>query len=229
MFTDNLQNNHQWGDLWNGEDLSIFSLDDAVLPLSATAQTNGQKSINSSTFSVDRASPSFSQSHSTEQSTVSPSNLNKTLTTPSISSLPSNSASDLTGKPGFRAAQAYVRPSPIAIVGNLKSYGFDLRNATFTLTLVCDSEVTEATPTEISLPEFHFPRDDIVVKASSGKWAIGVDDADGGLMQKLRWWHGKGKQDLTIKGVRTRQGMVRKGDEEDGYFAQCQDQLCRLM
>lgn len=224
-----MQNNHKWGDLWNGEDLSIFSLDDALLPPSATAKTNGQKSLNSSTFSVDQASPSFSQSHATEQSLVSPSNINKTLSTPSILSQPSNSPSDLTGKPGFRAAQAYVRPSPIATVGNLQSYGFDLRNATFTLSLVCDSAVTEETPTEISLPEFHFPQDDIVVKVSSGKWTIGADDGDGGLIKKLRWWHGKGKQDLSVKGVRTRQGTVRKGDDEDGYFAQCQENSCCLM
>lgn len=228
-FADYHQNNHKWGDLWNGEDLSIFSLDDAILPSSATANTNGQKSINSSTFSIDQTSPSFSQSHSTEQSLVSPSNINQTLSTPSISLQPSNSPSDLTAKPGFRAAEAYVRPSPIATVGNLKSYGFDLRNATFTLTLVCDSVVTEETPTEVSLPTFHFPQDDIVVKVSSGKWTIGADDSDGGLIQKLRWWHGKGKQDLSVKGVRTRQGMARKGDEEDGYFAQCPDQPCSLM
>ncbi|MCJ1270081.1 hypothetical protein MMC22_009975 [Lobaria immixta] len=222
-------NTHKWGDLWNGEDLSILSLDDALLPPSAAADTNGQKSTNSSTFSVDRSSPSFSQSHSTGQSPVSPSNINKTLSTPSILSQPSNSPSDLTAEPGFRAAEAYVRPSPIATVGNLNSYGFDLRNATFTLTLVSDSAATEATPTEVSLPEFHFPRDDIVVKVSSGKWAIGMDDSDGGLIQKLRWWHGPGKQDLSVKGVRVRQGVVRKGDEEDGYFAPCQDQSCCLM
>ena len=229
MFTDWKQNNHKWGDLWNGEDLSIFSLDDAILPLSATANTNGQKSTNSSTFSVDRASPSFSHSHSAERSLVSPSNISKTLSTPSISSQPSNSLSDLTTKPGFRAAEAYVRPSPIATVGNLQSYGFDLRNATFALTLVCDSIATEAAPTEVSLPEFHFPRDDIVVKVSSGKWVIGADESDGGLVLNLRWWHGKGKQDLSIKGVRTRQGVVRTGDEEDGYLAQCQGQSCCLM
>lgn len=229
MCADHMQNNHKWGDLWNGEDLSIFSLDDALLPTSATANMIVQKSANSSRYSVDQASPSFSQSHSTEQSLVSPSNINNTLSTPSILSQPSNSPSELTGKPGFRAAEAYVRPSPIATVGNLKSYGFDLRNATFTLTLACDSVATEETPTEVSLPEFHFPRDQIVVQVSSGKWAIGVDDSDGELIQKLRWWHGSGKQDLSVKGVRTRQGMVRNGDEEDGYFAQCQESSCSLM
>lgn len=81
----------------------------------------------------------------------------------------------------------------------------------------------------MSLPEFHFPRDEIVVEVSSGKWAIGADDFDGGLIQTLKWWHGKGKQDLSVKGVRTRQGMPLKGDEEDGYFAQCPDRSCRLM
>lgn len=225
-----MQNNHEQGDLWNGEDLSIFSLDDTPLPILPASNPNHQKRANESKFSVDTASPIYSSSKSLGQSSVSPSNINQALSTPPISPLPSKTPSDLRSKPGFRAAEAYVRPNPFAIAGKLKSHGFDLRNATFTLALSCDSAATEAAPTEIYLPEFHFPREDSVIQVSSGKWTITVDDdPDGTRIQTLRWWHNKGDQELSVKGVRTRQGMPLGKEEEDGYFATCQQNKCGIM
>ena len=226
-----LQNNHEQGDLWNGEDLSIFSLDDTPLPISSKADSNGQKSANESTFSVDKTAPTFSSSRSFGQSSISPLNIKGALSTPPISPVPSNTPADLASKPGFRAAEAFVRPSPFATAGKVKSHGFDLRNATFTLSLTCDSAATEAAPTEIFLPEVHFPREDSVVQVSSGKWTITVeDDAEGHRIQTLRWWHGEGPQDLSVRGVRTRQGMpLGKEEETEGYFATCQQSQCRIM
>lgn len=122
-----------------------------------------------------------------------------------------------------------MRPSPIATVGNVTSYGFDLRNATFTFGLDCKTAATEEVPTEIFLPEFHFPRDNTAVEVSSGKWRISVDDKDGGLIQRLRWYHGAGKQKMTIKGVQRRQGMALGKEEEEGYLEQCKQSNCILM
>lgn len=120
-----------------------------------------------------------------------------------------------------------MRPSPIATVGNVTSYGFDLRNATFTLAVDCEAAATEDVPTEIFLPEFHFPRNNTSVEVSSGKWTISADDVDGGMIQSLRWQHGAGKQTMTVKGVKRRQGIALGKEEEEGYY----DKLsrCSLM
>ena len=141
---------------------------------------------------------------------MSPSNLKASLSTPSISSVPPTSASkeDLANTPGYRAAEAYVRPSPIATAGKVKSYGFDLRNCLFTFALSAPESTKESAPTEIFLPEFHFPSDNLTVEVSGGKWTVGVDDADGGMIQRLRWWHGSGEQTMRVKGVMRRQGMA---------------------
>ena len=204
------QNNHQWGDLWNGEDLSIFSLDDKPLPLHPhpNAEEPGPHSRPASYIDGDKSSPSFSQSRSTDSSHVFPERLKNTLKTPSMVSIDrkSDTPAEIGSTPGFRAAEAYVRPSPIATVGDVTSYGFDLRNAVFTMTLKCEKAATEDVPTEIFLPEFHFPRDNTDVEVSSGKWTISVDDMDGGVIQRLRWYHGKGEQSMKIKGVQRRQG-----------------------
>ena len=213
--------------MWNGEDLSIFSQDDKPLPVHPTA--NADKSASTSTVSVDQTSPSFSQSRSTDGLPVSPRNLRDTLKAPSISSQRPKTPAEVGSKPGYRAAEAYVRPSPIATVGKVTSYGFDLRNATFTLGLESPSAASEDVRTEIFLPEFHFPRDSTQVEVSSGKWTIRVDDADGGLIQRLRWQHGAGKQRMTVKGVQRRQGMMLSKEEEEGYYEQCKQSKCDLM
>ncbi len=74
-------------------------------------------------------------------------------------------------------------------------------------------------PTEIFLPEFHFPRDKTDVQISGGKFQIGNFEEDGQLIQKLKWWHGEGKQEIVVKGVVTKlQGMMEGVEEEIGYY-----------
>lgn len=182
-----------------------------------------------STVSVDENSPSYSQSLSGDQSSISPQNLKKTLSTPSMFSQGSKTPADLGNAPGFRAAEAYVRPCPIATVGNNVSYGFDLRNCTFTFSLTCEAAATDDAPTEIFLPEFHFPRDNTEVVVSGGKWSISVDDAHGGLIQRLRWWHGEGSCNMKATGVKRRQGMALGKEEEEGYLDRCQQSRCNVM
>ena len=140
----------------------------------------------------------------------------------------SDTPAEIGSSPGYRAAEAYVRPSPIAVVGDTTSYGFDLRNAVFRLALESKNAATEDVPTEVFLPEFHFPRDNVDVEVSSGKWTISVDDADGGLIQRLRWIHGAGKQNLKVKGVQRRQGMALGKEEEEGYLEQCRQSNCAI-
>lgn len=185
-------------------------------------------------MSNDRSSPSYSQSRSSESNQrVTPSTLKRNLSTPSISpTIPRSSTASFntSSESGYRATEAYIRPSPMHTVGLVDSYGFDLRNAVFTLALTCQRAPTEDFPTEIFLPEFHFPKEEVRVEVSSGKWTIGTDDDEKGSIQKLRWWHGVGKQNISVKGVRRKAGLA-VGDKEDneGYYDQCQKSRCDIM
>lgn len=120
--------------------------------------------------------------------------------------------------PGHRAAEAYIRPAPIAVAGDIMRYVFDLKSCTFTLSLRAAKDATPDAPSTFFLPEFHFPRDGCVVETSSGKWEITSDE---GEVQKLRWWHGRGAQNLKVVGVSKRMnagGEEGQGEEEAGYY-----------
>lgn len=205
------QNTHDLGDQWNGEDLSIFSVDDRLLPQSALPVSPSTTSL------VGDSTPTLTDSY------VNSRNLKENLKTPSISSVPSTRTPELTSAPGFRAAEAYVRPSPLATAGKLLESGFDLRNCVFTFRLLADKSTGEDRPTEIFLPEFHFPKDKCEVEVSGGKWSIGNYEEDGGIMQKLKWWHNEGEQWIKVTGVRNSlQNTMAGGEEELGYLNQCQ-------
>ena len=214
------KNTHYWGDNWNGEDLSILSLDDRELPLSPHSK-------NASTMSLDKSSPSYSDARASGDVNVSPSTLQKTLTVDRMNS--NKDPSIDSDAPGFRAAEAYVRPTPIATHGDVLSYGFDLRNCTFTLTINANSSTEEDAPTVIFLPEYHFTSTGTDVETTGGKWSISVDDVYGGTMQTLKWWHQEGEQKLTARGVKRRQGLAMGKEEEDSYLQQCRQRACIVM
>ncbi|KAJ9272519.1 CAZyme family GH5 [Paecilomyces variotii] len=217
------QNNHQWGDHWNGEDLSIFSHDDLELPVPQISHRR-----NESTTSIDRGSPAYSQSQSNNDTqSVTPKNLRRALTSQSMTSNRSQTSPE--DKPGFRAAEAYIRPSPIFTHGTLSAHGFDLRNCTFTLSLVAESATAEHAPTEIYLPEFHFPATDTTVTVSGGKWSIDSQEIETVVVQRLRWWHGEGEQDIKIQGVKRKAGEAISNADEEGYLEQCQKSTCTVM
>lgn len=183
----------------------------------------------SSTSLDSKDGPSHKKDFS-DLSTVSPGNIKSKLQTPSISSSQALSEDpELTTNPGYRAAEAYVRPSPIATAGKLLSSGFDLRNCVFNFKLLAEKSTGQDTPTEVFLPEFHFPKDRCTVEVSGGKWSISTDDADGGMIQRFRWWHAEGEQTLRITGVQRRQNMKLGKEEEEGYIDQCQQSSCAIM
>lgn len=123
-------------------------------------------------------------------------------------------------KKGFRAAEAYVRPTPTSTHGNVIEHGFDLRNCTFTLSLEATSSTPEDAPTEIFLPEFHFPTGRTEVQVTGGKWTISVDESDIVPVQKLSWWHSESEQKITVKGVIRKAGEAGAVEAEEGYFEQ---------
>jgi hypothetical protein len=177
-----------------------------------------------STTSLTPDSPSYSRGLASETSSVTPSTLKQTLSSDTMTStgnlLPSGESSNA----GFRAAEAYVRPAPIAVHGDILAFGFDLRNCIFNLTLTAPTSTRETAPTEIFLPEWHFPSAGTSVEVSGGKWTI--DEVD--EKQTLRWWHAEGDQRITVKGVKKKMGGAL-AEEDDGYLKQYQQQLCSLM
>ena len=175
-------NVHEWGDLWNGEDLSIYSRDDAM------RKRNVRKNMPYRTFSSSYAyrasgiSPAitFDTLNQSESSAASKTprrvnfaNSSASLSTnlnPSSVSLPDNE-DDVNPEPetvtyveindGARALPAFVRPYPVATVGRPTSIDFDLRSSEFTLTVEVQYDdlspnAPEILATEIFMPLVHY-------------------------------------------------------------------------
>jgi hypothetical protein len=130
---------------------------------------------------------------------------------------------------GLRAAEAFIRPTPVAVHGDISSYGFDLKTCTFKLSLSSPSSTAEDAPTVCYIPEFHFPSGQTSVEVSGGKWTMTSVETDGALQQTLRWWHAEGEQTLTVKGVLRKSGSPLGTNEDEGYLRQCQKQACAVM
>ncbi|KAJ5797719.1 glycosyl hydrolase [Penicillium pulvis] len=207
------ENNHQWGDQWNGEDLSIYSHDDLELPAG-----NASRSLNSN-------SPAYSESHSSGgESGVGPRNLKGALVSPSISS------EEPSQPKGYRAAEAFLRPSPIYVSGTLENHVFDLQNCRFTMSLTAKKATASDAPTEVYLPDFHFPEAATVVSVSGGKWEFDLYEIQSIKIQRLRWWHAGGEQNIQIEGLKRQPGEVaNQSCENMTYFDQCQRAQCLMM
>jgi Glycoside hydrolase family 5 C-terminal domain len=173
-----------------------------------------------------------------EVTTVAPHNI-RTVIKPttrmsqSQASLAQSTSSGPLSTPGFRAGEAFVRPSATYTAGNLLKSGFNLRNCTFTLSLTTRKAAPEDAPTEIFLPDFHFPASQTVVSVSSGRWAIQSDEERSSTVQRLRWWHGGGVQEIKIQGVKRKANEVLSGSTiasgmEESYLEQCQKGSCTV-
>lgn len=199
-------NSHEWGDQWNGEDLSIYSLDDETLPASSISRSNTSTSLDSP---VDSETSSIASKTSKSMRRLV------------------NKVDD--GESGsFRAAQAYIRPTPISTHGDLQSSTFDLRGNEFKMTVRAKVPAAEDAPTEIFLPTYHFERGHFEVNASGGKTDLSVDDYNGAVIQRLRWWNQPGEHTLSVKASSRRAGMSLGKAEQEGVVDQCLDK-CAVM
>ena len=184
----------------------------------------GPFSPEDSRASLDKNSPTYSRAQSSDTLSVTPTNLQKTVSVEQMSS--TRTEGDVAG---LRAAEAFIRPTPVAVHGDISSYGFDLKNCTFKLALCAPSSTSEDVPTVCYLPEFHFPSGQTSVEVSGGKWTITSEETGGALQQILRWWHAEGDQTITVKGVVRKAGSALGTDEDEGYLQQCQKQACAVM
>lgn len=176
--------------------------------------------------SLDPRSPAYSESQSSaDEPEVEPRNLKQALVSPSITS-------DSSPPPpkGYRAAEAYIRPSPIYVSGNLESHLFDLQSCTFTMSLTAKTATTTDAPTEIYLPDFHFPGASTAVAVSGGKWEMDYQEVQSIKVQRLRWWHAEGEQDIKVEGAKRQPGEFTNTSGDDvTYLGQCQRGQCILM
>lgn len=141
---------------------------------------------------------------------------------------PSFASSEMTADPsrqpsitvaGNRAAEAFIRPAPIYTVGTLLKYGFDLARVTFELKLEAGQSTEDSAPTEIFVPPLHFPKDQISVTVSGGKWEYNEQT------RVLKWWHNEGEQSIKIVGVKT----LSVDAEDENTALQLCDKVCLVM
>lgn len=167
-------NSHRWGDLWNGEDLSLWSRDDAKFQdsgysekssrfgkvLARPSQYNyGSRSQgptpNASDITLAGGGP-FSDSESRYLNSCEPTADMRLDLDPSLC-LNYNNLND-----GARALAAFCRPFPVVTVGVPLHFNFDIGTAAFEMTVEVggDEDVNEVEdddlPTEIYVPAAHF-------------------------------------------------------------------------
>ena len=109
---------------------------------------------------------------------------------------------------GLRAAEAFVRPTPVYTDGDLLEFGFDLKQCIFSLKLRSDSSSKQDAPTEIFLPDYHFPPDLTEVEVSHGKWMLKTKNTQLGAYHILEWWHPEGEHDLKVTGSLRQESFV---------------------
>lgn len=212
-------NSHEWGDQWNGEDLSIVSQDDPLPPL-----------LSGSAF-ADMASPSHSEARASGTAGEAPiANDAKRIMNATVTEQTTNVSSEGNSPPldSARAARAFIRPAPLSAHGSIVSYGFDLQHRRFSLDVLASRSAPAHAPTEVFLPELHFPDDAFDVTVSAGRFEIAREPITSrGQRQMLRWWNDDGQQRCVVE-VRKAAG-VGEEEEDEGWWNRCREGLCRSM
>jgi hypothetical protein len=180
------ENCHKWGDRFNCEDFSFWSidddLDDSTLPGSsgsiATSSSQKKKEYSEVEILLDSDSATLNGSSSDLRSYRVPTN--------------DQIRAQLSEKAhlGLRAVDAIIRPYPVALNGDFIDAAFDLRSLTYTLKLHGDDDISK--PTIIHVPGWHFSKEDVIT-VSSGSYEL-FDDSD-----IVEWLHEPGEQTLEIK------------------------------
>ncbi|KAK4684824.1 hypothetical protein P7C73_g5338, partial [Tremellales sp. Uapishka_1] len=146
MWTYVADNSHQWGDNWNGEDLSIWSADDYARSIRYDeSKASVTPMVAQQTISTASSSATLT---STNTSTPSPAQVQAGIIPASLILA------------GARAIGAVCRPFPIAIVGVPERIDFVIATTTFKLAIrVSAHDVSnDETMTEIYVPYVHYAK-----------------------------------------------------------------------
>jgi hypothetical protein len=156
-------NTHEWGDDWNGEDLSLWSRNDvkSADPDDTLATPRSRKS--SSASSSQSATKPMASLTSLSSSSRSSTNLPELVPGDGEYNAPSLLN-------GLRAASAFCRPFPVATVGTPASIEFDMKSSQFEYVVdVTAAELQHGLPTEIYLPFLHYGAHDVAAAASGDR------------------------------------------------------------
>ncbi|KAH9958507.1 glycoside hydrolase superfamily, partial [Lactifluus volemus] len=170
-FPDNV---HSWGDLWNMEDLSLWSVDDLRLRDKSTVYQGNEDDSSALLLAAHRAIQSRGTVRlgATAVLATMPPPANDEGHKPDITSFSRWDSTFDFLTDGARAVKAFSRPYPIATVGIPVDIRFDIAKAEFRLVVrVCAEDAPLAVPstmatrpvdppaTEIFLPIVHFAAD----------------------------------------------------------------------
>lgn len=171
-------NSHEWGDDWNGEDLSIWSKDDVKGSESDSAGPSRSASTTSRRSSRSNA-PSTLSAMSSSSNSVSSINLPELVPGEGDYNAP-----NLLN--GSRAAAAFCRPFPVATVGTPASIEFDIKSSEFHYSVdITAAELDHVgLPTEIYLPFLHYGAHDVAAAASGD---LGNRRKHNGAAKSERW------------------------------------------
>ncbi|TPX37623.1 hypothetical protein SmJEL517_g00430 [Synchytrium microbalum] len=158
MWNYTADNCHKWGDNWNGEDLSLFSLSTTQKPVSPLANVkvtaNGTQSTSSTII----------------EEVVIDTTRAKLV------------ADDNKLDEGGRALQAIVRPYAIATPGIPSKFAFDMPTQTMSYTFAKATQAPTSNICEIYIPRRHYPTEyDTEVLVSTGTYELDL------LKQRLYW------------------------------------------
>lgn len=171
------ENSHQWGDGWNGEDLSIWSPDDM-----------GRRTKQEE-YPIHPPASIIPRGLTPESTTSLLASLK--LTNGSMADV-HKAISFLDLNDGARSLPAFCRPFPMSVVGRPVQVDFDIKSSLFKLTISVRSEDVKDPdiPTEIFVPLVHYAthpksvaqavRDDEVTVESKENGVGGEQNGNGG-------------------------------------------------
>ncbi|KAH9813998.1 family 5 glycoside hydrolase [Melampsora americana] len=177
-------NSHQWGDLWNGEDLSLWSSDDAI----CQGTNYSKKSNRYGRISTD-----------SRENNLMNGGLSRTETDLNVDIIEGVTGEggerfdmDFNLNDGARGLAAFCRPFPIATVGEPIYFNFDIATATFEMTVEVNVEEEEYAHEEEIGTEIYVPAAHFGANGMKNRFSINPSDQDdvhqmiGGGFDKLQ-------------------------------------------
>lgn len=215
----NPENCHEWGDLWNLEDFSIFSKDDFkndpfkdynnyhdwVVGNSKKIITEMPNRINSfnyaphtgnsnDTDSIHSYNHTNNDTHSlSSDRSISNGSINKSLLRENTHKYLHFEESHLDLTNGLRAKNAIIRPVPVLINGEILECEFNIHTKRFHLKVNCHRPKSNSLPDIIVIPKYHYDENKIKIVATEGTTMIKRNQ----ITQWIEWDH----NDLTNRNI----------------------------